>query len=139
MRLGVESVVGAERVRGYEGEGRVLRVTADSGEVAGIASVDAVGAVWEEPEYWLYNAEAPGVVMVGSVEETLGARPFHDIGVDGGGIDTNGDGMRVNDGTDDVPPQLVAVTDNGLSADSVNFSQTATAEERNREPGTCDK
>src|SRR5206468_12583798 len=51
--------------------------------------------------------------------------------VDGGGIDTNGDGQRVNatcPGTacDTVPPQLVGVLDNGISADTPSFSQTAT-------------
>src|SRR3989449_585974 len=84
--------------------------------------------------------------MVGSVEDTLGAKPYHDIGVDGGGIGallcTNNPTatcttdaqcapglcrlQRLNNGTAPVPPQIVAVTDNGLSVDSAQFSQTAT-------------
>lgn len=137
MRREVERVVGAARVRPYE-DGRVLQVTAQPNEVARIAAVGEVSAVWEEPEYWLYNAEAPTIVMVGSVEDTLGARPFHDIGLDGGGIDTNGDGYRINNGTDTVPPQLIAETDNGVSLDSVNFSQTATQVTTAFDPGICD-
>ncbi len=34
--------------------------------------------------------------------------------------------QRYNNGTAPVPPQIVAVTDNGISADSVQFSQSAT-------------
>jgi hypothetical protein len=137
MRRGVEREVGAAVVRPYE-EGRVLQVTALPREVGRIAAVSEVGAVWEEPEFWLYNAEAPTIVMVGSVEDSLGARPFHDIGLDGGGIDTNGDGRRINDGSDTVPPQLLAETDNGVSLDSVNFSQTATEVTTSFDLGTCD-
>jgi hypothetical protein len=137
MRRKLEQVVGVSMVRPYE-EGRILQVTARPDEVARIASIGEVAAVWEEPEYWLYNAEAPSIVMVGGVEDTIGARPFHDIGLDGGGIDTNGDGIRVNDGTDTVPPQLLAETDNGISLDSVNFSQTATQVTTSFELGTCD-
>lgn len=137
MRREVAQVVGAARVRTYE-ESQVLQVSALPHEVAGIAAVAEVGAVREEPELWLYNAEAPSIVMVGSVEDTLGARPFHDIGLDGGGIDTNGDGRRINDGSDAVPPQLLAETDNGISLDSVNFSQTATQVTTVFALGTCD-
>ncbi|HXH28635.1 MAG TPA: thrombospondin type 3 repeat-containing protein [Candidatus Polarisedimenticolia bacterium] len=53
-------------------------------------------------------------------------RPFDDAGVDGGGIDTNADGQRINDGSDTVPPQIVDVLDNGISVDTPSFSQTAT-------------
>jgi hypothetical protein len=109
-----------------EQDDRLLLVEAKADLVAAIAALPGVEAVAEETEMMLSNAEAPSVVMVGSVEDTLGARPYQDIGLDGGGIDTNGDGTRVNDGTDTVPPQIVAVTDNGLSLDTPSFSQTAT-------------
>src|SRR5207245_4780115 len=70
--------------------------------------------------------------MVGDIKENLPfQKPYHDVGVDGGGIDTNLDGQRVNlptgsAGSDTVPPQLVAVTDNGISYDSIQFAQSAT-------------
>ena len=72
------------------------------------------------------NAENVPTIQTGSAEDGLMRRPFDEAGVDGGGIDTNGDGRRVNDGTDLVPPQIVSVTDNGLSLDTPNFSETAT-------------
>jgi hypothetical protein len=125
LRRDVERVAGADSVSA-EGDGRLLIVEARPELVARLAALDGVEAVTEEPEMMLNNAEAPSVVMVGNVEDTLGARPYHDIGLDGGGIDTNGDGIRVNNGTDTVPPQIVAVTDNGISYDTPNFSQTAT-------------
>jgi hypothetical protein len=109
-----------------EGDDRLLYVEAPAAKVAVIAALPGVESVSEVPEMMLSNAEAPSVVMVGSVEDTLGARPYQDIGLDGGGIDTNGDGARVNDGTDSVPPQIVAITDNGISLDTPSFAQTAT-------------
>ncbi|MEK7799265.1 MAG: S8 family serine peptidase, partial [Acidobacteriota bacterium] len=126
MRRDLEALAGSRAVSDYSGDGRVLRVEAEAAKVAAIAAIDAAGAVQEVPEYLLANAEASSLVMTGSVEDTLGARPYHDIGIDGGGIDTSGDGRRVNDGSDAVPPQIVAVTDNGLSSDSAQFSETAT-------------
>jgi Subtilase family/Thrombospondin type 3 repeat len=108
------------------GDGTLLLARIRAGRIGALADSDAAAAIQESLELMLYNAEAPSLIMTGSVEETLGARPYQDAGVDGGGIDTNGDGMRINDGTDTVPPQIVAVTDNGLSYDSAQFSQTAT-------------
>ena len=126
MRRDLEALAGSRAVSDYSGDGRVLRVEAEAAKVAAIAAIDAAGAVQEVPEYLLANSEASSTIMTGSVEDTLGARPYHDIGIDGGGIDTNGDGQRINNGTDSVPPQIVAVTDNGLSSDSAQFSETAT-------------
>src|SRR5206468_7076765 len=126
LRRDVEAIAGARAVSEYDGDGTVLRVEAPAGQVTPIAALDSVAAVEEIPEIMAANAEGPSLTMTGSVEDTLGARPYHDIGVDGGGIDTNGDGQRINDGSDLVPPQIVAVTDNGLSYDSAQFSQSAT-------------
>ena len=126
MRRGVEAVAGARAVSDFSADGTVLLAEVPAGRVSEIAGIDTVQAIQEEPEELLANSESPSVVMTGSLEDTLGARPYHDIGVDGGGIDTNGDGQRINDGSDTVPPQIVAVTDNGLSYDSAQFSQTAT-------------
>jgi len=120
LRADVEKLLGARAVSDYAGDGTVLRVEAQPAQVSGIAALDSVVAIQEVPEMMLSNSEAPSLLMVGSVEETQGAKPYHDIGLDGGGIDTNGDGQRVNDGFDLVPPQIVAVTDNGLSYDSAH-------------------
>ncbi|MBI1951862.1 MAG: S8 family serine peptidase, partial [Acidobacteria bacterium] len=126
MRRDLEALAGSRAVSDYSGDGRVLRVEAEAAMVGAIAAIDAAGAVQEIPEYFLSNSEGASLAMTGSVEDTLGARPYHDIGIDGGGIDTNADGKRINDGSDAVPPQIVAVTDNGLSYDSAQFSETAT-------------
>jgi hypothetical protein len=128
-RLGLREALGRltspEAVR-IDGDDRLVYVEAPATQVPAIAALAEVEAVAEEPELMLSNAEAPSVIMVGSVEDTLGARPYQEIGLDGGGIDTNGDGARVNDGTDTVPPQIVIVTDNGISLDTPSFAQTAT-------------
>jgi len=125
LRDAVEAIAGRAAV-GAEGDGRLLIVEAAPAAVARLAAIPEVAVISEEPEWLLSNSEAVSLVMTGGFEDTLGARPYHDIGLDGGGIDTNGDGQRVNDGTDTVPPQIVAVTDNGLSLDTPNYSQTAT-------------
>ena len=125
LRDAVEQVAGRSAVRS-ETDDRLLFVEAPPEMVARLAAIDAVAAISEQPEWFLYNAEAPSVIQTGSYEETLGAKPFHDLLLDGGGVDTNGDGLRINDGTDTVPPQIVAVTDNGITLDTPSFSQTAT-------------
>ena len=125
LRAALGRIAGSGAVRA-EDDDRLLYVEAETSRVAAIAALPGVEAVAEEPELMLSNSEAPSVVMVGSVEDTLGAKPYHDLGLDGGGLDTNGDGARLNDGTDAVPPQIVAVTDNGLSLDTPSFSQTGT-------------
>ncbi|HUD71492.1 MAG TPA: hypothetical protein VMQ62_05980, partial [Dongiaceae bacterium] len=126
LRAAVEQVAGRSAVGG-EGDGQLLLVEGPVDMVARLAAIDEVAAVGEQPEWLLYNAEAPSVIMTGSYEETLGARPFHDLLLDGGGIDTNGDGLRNNDGNDTVPPQIVAITDNGISLDTPSFAQTMSA------------
>ena len=125
LRDAVEAIAGRAAVSA-EGDGRLLIVETATEQVARLAAIPEVAVVTEEPEWLLFNSEAASLVMTGSFEETLGARPYHDIGLDGGGIDTNGDGVRVNDGSDTVPPQIIAITDNGLSLDTPNYSQTAT-------------
>jgi hypothetical protein len=129
LRADLAGLLGAEAVADYAADGSVLVVRAPAEKVTAIARLDRAQRVQELPEIMGYNAEAPSVIMTGSFEDTLGARPYHDIGLDGGGVDTNGDGRRLNDGSDTVPPQIVAVTDNGLSVDSAQFAQTATQPE----------
>jgi hypothetical protein len=103
-----------------------LMVIADSRAVPGLAHRREVLAVREALEFMTLNAKNSPTIQVGSYEDGLAIRAFDEVGVDGGGLDTNGDGRRLNNGTDTVPPQLVAVTDNGISTDSPSFSQTAT-------------
>ncbi|MFQ5876510.1 MAG: S8 family serine peptidase [Acidobacteriota bacterium] len=106
-------------------------VQAHYSRLPAIAGLPRVMMVEEEPEYLLQSVEIPTTVMVGNLKENLPfQKPYHDAGVDGGGVDGDAlgiaDGERINDGSDVVPPQIVAVTDNGVSYDSVGFSQTGT-------------
>ncbi|MGH3860531.1 hypothetical protein, partial [Actinokineospora sp.] len=119
-------------------DGSVLLVRARTPQIGRIARVPEVAAIQERLEFALSNSEVPTVLMIGTYDQGFGgARPYHDLGIDGGGIDTGTsrgsattpDGQRLNDGSDAVPPQLVAVTDNGISYDAVAFSQTATQTE----------
>jgi hypothetical protein len=106
-------------------DGATLRVHYD--RVADLARRDEVLFLEPVLETVLANAESVPTVQAGSAEDASFARPFDAAGVDGGGIDTNGDGRRLNDGSDAVPPQLVTVTDNGISLDTPSFAETATA------------
>jgi hypothetical protein len=125
----MESLRGVRGVRsvvehGFDGSAYMLK--AHFTALADIARLPKVLHVQETLEFMTNNWENAPTLMVGANDESIGIRPFDDAGVDGGGIDTNGDGRRINNGTDQVPPQIVSVTDNGISADSPNFSQTAT-------------
>ncbi|HUD71468.1 MAG TPA: hypothetical protein VMQ62_05860, partial [Dongiaceae bacterium] len=125
LRHRIEAVAGVSEVTpDLFGGGYQLRV--DYREVARLARLDEI--LWIEPvyDYLLQNAEGVPTVQMGSAEDGNFVRPFDDAGVDGGGIDTNGDGRRINDGSDTVPPQIVGVVDNGISLDTASFSQTAT-------------
>jgi hypothetical protein len=131
----LERIVGAGNVAPYSLDGSVFLVRARTPEVARIARGPEIAGIHEREEYVLMNSEVPTTVMIGNYEESLGGgRPYHELGIDGGGLDTGTsrgslttpDGRRLNDGSDAVPPQIVAVTDNGVSYDAVAFSQTAT-------------
>jgi Thrombospondin type 3 repeat len=126
-RKQLEAIAGADKVASWGLDGLSYEVTAHFSKVGRIARLDRVLMVDEVPEELLMGVEIPTVAMVGNIKENLPfQKPYFDVGVDGGGIDTNGDGQRINDGSDTVPPQIVAVTDNGISYDSIQFSQTAT-------------
>jgi hypothetical protein len=141
LELVVEFFRGADRDRAHQDlkalsdgevvdwgiDGLSFQTRAHYTRVPQIARLEHVAMVREVPEFQLLNTEIPTIAMVGNLKENLPfQKPYHDVGVDGGGIDTSGDGQRINNGTDTVPPQIVAVTDNGLSVDSIQFSQTAT-------------
>jgi hypothetical protein len=125
-RREIGTLAGREPVE-YALDGRSLLVEAHHSKIAQLARIEDVLFVYELPEFMLKDAEIPTLAMVGNLKENLPfQRPYFDVGVDGGGIDTSGDLRRLNNDTDLVPPQIVAVTDNGISIDSVQFSQTAT-------------
>jgi subtilase family protein/thrombospondin type 3 repeat protein len=126
-RLG--KIVGEANISNLAHDGSVLRVKASKEQVVRLAHDPDVSWIEEMREWKLFNAEVPTVLMIGDYEHSFnGARPYHDAGIDGGGLSATGlpSGRRVNDGTAQVPPQIVAVTDNGISYDAVHFSQTAT-------------
>ncbi|HEV8702312.1 MAG TPA: thrombospondin type 3 repeat-containing protein, partial [Candidatus Polarisedimenticolia bacterium] len=119
-------IPGVVDVVDYGLDGSSYLVRADHKALGRIARIPEVLHVQESLELMQLNSRVPVMVQAGSAEDPHFIRPFDDAGVDGGGLDTNGDGQRVNDGTDMVPPQLVGVIDNGISADTPSFSQTAT-------------
>ncbi|MEK7283112.1 MAG: hypothetical protein AAB249_04825, partial [Acidobacteriota bacterium] len=122
-------IVGDANVSDYSLDGSVVRVQAEKAHLARLAQDTAVRHFAEIPEMVLNNSEVPIILMIGETENSFNlARPFHDLGIDGGGLNAAGlpSGERVNTGTAQVPPQIVVVTDNGISADAVHFSQTAT-------------
>ena len=122
----VERIAGHPAVP-YAIDGRSFQVTAHHAKVAALARLPWVQWIYEEPEHLLMDSETPTTAMVGNMKDNLPfQRPYFDVGIDGGGIDTNADGQRLNNGTDTVPPQIVTVTDNGISYDSAQFAQTAT-------------
>src|SRR5207247_1194286 len=119
-------IPGVVDVAGYGPEGSSFLERADYRSLGKLARIPEILSIQEMLEMMTLNAKKVPALQTGSAQETNQSRPFDDIGVDGGGIDTNGDGQRVNDGSDAVPPQIVGVLDNGISADTPSFSQTAT-------------
>ncbi|HUD72212.1 MAG TPA: thrombospondin type 3 repeat-containing protein, partial [Dongiaceae bacterium] len=106
--------------------GGTLHMQVHYGQVDKIARRDDVLRVEQDFDHMLSNAENVPTIQAGSAEDANFLRPFDMVGVDGGGIDTNADGRRINNGSDAVPPQIVTIVDNGISVDTPNFSQTAT-------------
>jgi hypothetical protein len=102
-----------------------FQVRAFHAAVPSIARLRDVVWIEESAELMTLNAKNAPTVQVGSVEDGLGIRAFDDAGVDGGGIDTNGDGQRLNNESDAVPPQIVGVIDNGVSYDVPSFAHSA--------------
>ncbi|HKB08669.1 MAG TPA: S8 family serine peptidase, partial [Candidatus Polarisedimenticolia bacterium] len=142
----IEEVAGPHSATPYSIDGMSYQTKLHYSKVVHLAKKERVRWVYELPEHMLMNVETPTTAMVGNIKENLPfQKPYHDAGVDGGGIgvlqctntgaacttDANctAGGLcriaRSNNGSAVVPPQIVAVTDNGISADSVQFSQTA--------------
>src|SRR5439155_879084 len=91
---------GVVNVAEYGPEGSSFLVRADYRSVGRLARIPEVLSVQESLEMMTLNARNVPAIQTGSAQQTNEARPFDDIGVDGGGIDTNNDGQRINDGSD---------------------------------------
>jgi hypothetical protein len=127
-RRKIEAIPGVSELEPYafEGSGYQLRVHYTA--VKDLARLDEISWITPVPDYMLANAENVPTVQAGSAEDANFLRPFDLAGVDGGGLNASGQpsGVRVNDGTAQVPPQIVTIVDNGISVDTPSFSQTAT-------------
>jgi len=128
-RSAIEAIAGRDKVSPWSVDGSVLQVKGSTQMAARLAREPIVRSIGERAEFMLSNSDTPTLMMVGNTESAFGmARPYHDMGIDGGGLNASGlpSGVRVNNDTAQVPPQIVTVTDNGISYDAVHFSQTAT-------------
>jgi len=128
VRAKMEKIPGVVDVANYGADGSGLLVRVDHKSLDKLARIPEVLQMQEYLEFMTNNAKNGPTMQVGSATEGLDIRPFDDLGVDGGGIDSNGDGQRNNaiNNPDPVPPQIVGVLDNGISADTPSWSQTAT-------------
>jgi hypothetical protein len=127
VRGDLEAIAGKGRVSAWSLDGTIFNVKGSVQAAQRLAKHAGVRSIAERHEFVLTNSETPTLLMLGQTEFSDGlSRPYHELGIDGGGIDTNADGRRLNNDTDTVPPQIVAVTDNGISYDAVHFSQTLT-------------
>src|SRR3989475_7273959 len=142
----LQHLLGAENVSDYSMDGSVLRAKAKRSDLAKLADDESVEFATEVPEFMLNNSEVPVILMIGNTEESFNlARPVHELGIDGGGrgallcpnnpllsctTDANcsvGGLCRLqffNNGTAQVPPQIVAVTRQRLTAGGGPFCQT---------------
>jgi hypothetical protein len=127
VRGDLEQIAGKGKVSAWSLDGTMLDVHGSVQAAQRLAKHPGVRSISERHEFVLTNSETPTLLMLGQTEFSDGmSRPYHELGIDGGGIDTNADGRRLNNDTDTVPPQIVTVTDNGISIDAVHFSQTLT-------------
>jgi len=113
----VRAVVGPDLASPHGETGGVLAVRATPEKVAALAQIPGIRTIQESAEFVLASAEVHTTAQVGEVEHTGSATPYWDLGVDGGGL---GLGSA-------VPPQIVAVLDNGVSTDSASFAHNAAA------------
>jgi subtilase family protein/thrombospondin type 3 repeat protein len=111
----VRAVVGADLASTYGETGGTLSLRAAPEQIVAVAKIPGIRYLQESEEFTLANAEVHTTAQVGEVEHTGGATPYWDLGVDGRGL---GLGSA-------VPPQIVAVLDNGVSTDSASFAHSS--------------
>jgi hypothetical protein len=154
-RAEIARIVGHDNVIDQSLDGTSLSIRANRGKAIAVARLRGVFRLAESPEWVLQNSVIPTMTMLGSLTDSFGfSRPYHDAGIDGGGLNASGNPgnvcsitatqncvtnadcptgetcqLRLNNGSAQVPPQIVTVTDNGISYDSVSFSHTATQTE----------
>ncbi len=88
-------------------------VEIDRGRLGDIASLDPVYAVYEEGIYVPLDEKATTTIQTG--HWNMGAVPYHDAGIDGGGNGVTG-----------TSPQVLSITDTGISIDAGDLSNTKT-------------
>src|SRR5262245_46901914 len=124
-RSAIEQIAGHGKVSPWSIDGKVFQVKGSTQIASRLARDPLVRSLAERPEFMLTNSDAPTQIMLGNTESSFGmSRPYHELGIDGGGLNAAGlpSGVRVNNDTAQVPPQIVTVTDNGISYDAVHFS-----------------
>ncbi len=90
-----------------------VEVEIDRGRLGDIASLDPVYAVYEEGIYVPLDEKATTTVQTG--HWNMGAVPYHDAGIDGSGNGVTG-----------TSPQVLSITDTGISIDAGDLSNTKT-------------
>src|SRR5262245_5064810 len=103
-RGALESIAGKDKVSPWSADGTVFQVKGSPQTAARLAKEPGVRSLGERPEFMLTNSETPTLMMIGNTESAFGmARPYHDVGLDGGGIDADisgvPDGRRINNDT----------------------------------------
>ncbi len=147
VREAIARAPGVVDVTDYGPEGSALLVRADHKSLGRLARIREVLNIQESLEMMDTNAKNAPTLQTGSLQESNGSRPFDDAGIDGGGsgallctnnptqtcttdVNCTAPGVcrlqKYNNETAAVPPQIVGVLDNGISADTPSFSQTAT-------------
>ena len=146
-RQEISRVPGIGNISDYGPGGSALLVRADYKALSKLARIKDILNIQESMEMMSLNARNVPAVQVGTDQLSNQARPFDDAGLDGGGsgalLCTNNPAQACttdagctapglcrlqfyNNGTAAVPPQIVGVLDNGISADTPSFAHSAT-------------
>src|SRR3989442_7536 len=82
----IEAVAGPHSAAPFSIDGLSYETTLHHSKVARLARQERVRYIYERPETMLLNVETPTMAMVGNIKENLPfQKPYHDVGVDGGG------------------------------------------------------
>ncbi|HXH27617.1 MAG TPA: hypothetical protein VNL37_01140, partial [Candidatus Polarisedimenticolia bacterium] len=99
-RAKIEAIPGVRDVTDYSLDGRGLLMKVHFSALPQVARVRELMNLQEQHDFTETNSESSATVQMGASTDGRQIRPFDDAGVDGGGIDTNADGQRINDGSD---------------------------------------